>query len=174
MKDKSKLVAIFLAVTAILVVVISSILGNVKKEELNNKKYIVTNYSNFYTVNSCLYRVITYLASQNANNMMLVLNEKYKEKNNVTESDVLNLFPQVEPSSNFVSIKMYYENISKNIKKYYVEGYIKKNQLIDGTDTNNEDQALVYFIVYLDYENKVFSIEPYSGDIFMDGELNEK
>lgn len=174
MKDKSKLVAIFLAVTAILVVVISSIFGNVKKEEVNNKKYIVTNYSNFYTVNSCLYRVITYLASQNANNMMLVLNEKYKEKNNVTESDVLNLFPQVEPSSNFVSIKMYYENISKNIKKYYVEGYIKKNQLIDGTDTNNEDQALVYFIVYLDYENKVFSIEPYSGDIFMDGELNEK
>ena len=173
MKDKSKIVAIILVALTILVVIFSTF---TKKEEIKKeeKMYIVTNQSNFYTVNSCLYRVITYISSGNKNDMMLVLREDYKNKNKVTEDNIFDLFPKVEQGSTFVSTKMYYETIDNNIKKYYVQGYIEKNQLVNLNDSSKFEKTNVYFIVYLDSENKIFSIEPYSGKIFMDGEKNEK
>ena len=60
MKDNSKYIAIGLAILAIIVVIISLVTGNDKKKT-NSAPVIVTNASNFYTVNSCLYRTITYL-----------------------------------------------------------------------------------------------------------------
>lgn len=173
MKDKSKFVAIFLVIITILVVVFSSLLNKDEKQK-DSKKYIVTNYSNFYTVNSCLYRVITYIASENKSDMMLVLSEDYKNKNKITEDSILDLFPKVEQGSTFVSTKMYYETINSNIKKYYVQGYIEMNQLVDMKDSTNLEKTNTFFIVYLDTQNKIFSIEPYSGEIFMDGETDEE
>lgn len=173
MKDKSKLVAIILVIITILVVVFSSLI-NKEEEQEESEKYIVTNYSNFYTVNSCLYRVITYLSSENKKDMILVLSENYKNKNNITEEAVLDLFPKVEQGSTYVSTKMYYETIDSNIKKYYVQGYIEMNQLVNMNDSANLEKTNTYFIVYLDTENKIFSIEPYSGEIFMDGEIDER
>lgn len=172
MKDKSKLIAIILVVITILVVVLSSLYNKDEKQE-DSTKYIVTNYSDFYTVNSCLYRVITYIASENKSDMMLVLSEDYKKNNKVTEETILNLFPKIEEGSTFVSTKMFYQNIDGNIKKYYVQGYIEMNQLVNMNNSSNLEKNNTYFIVYLDRENKIFSIEPYSGEIFMDGETDE-
>ena len=173
MNDKSKVAAIILVILTILVLVISNF---TKREEIKkeDKKYIVTNPSNFYTVNSCIYRVITYISSENKRDMMLVLNDDYRIKNKITEDNILDLFPKIEQGSTFVSTKMYYENINTNIKKYYVQGYIETNQLVNLEDSVNLETKKLYFIVYLDTENKIFSIEPYSGDIFMDGEKNEE
>ena len=173
MKDKSKLIAIILVIITIVVVALSTIF-NKKDESIENKQTIVTNYSNFYTVNSCLYRVTTYIASENKKDLMLVLSEDYKKKNKVNEENILDLFPKIEQGSTFISEKMYYEDIDSNIKKYYVKGYIESNQLVEMKDSYNLEKNQVYFIVYLDTENKIFSIEPYNGDIFMDGETNEK
>lgn len=174
MKDKSKLTAIVLVVITIIVVVVSAILNKPKETNEESRITIVTNYSNFYTVNSCLYRVITYLSSQNTSDIMLVLDENYKNENNIAENEVLSLFPVVDQGSTFVSTKMYYQNISNNITKYYVEGYIEKDQLVNENETNKLERQNTYFIVYLDSNKKIFSVTPYSGEIFMDGELNEK
>ena len=173
MKDKSKLIAIVLAIAAISVIVLSNFFDDKENKTHDPDTYIVTNYSNFYTVNSCLYRVITYLGSKDAANMMLVLNDEYKQNNNVKQENVLDLFPNVEESSTFVSTKMYYETLSSNITKYYVKGYIEKNVLSD-LNSNNLEKEEMYFIIYLDSESQLFSIEPYSGELFIGGEQNGK
>lgn len=173
MKDKNKLIAIILVIVTVLVVVITYFIER-DNEQVSNDIEIVKNYSDFYTVNSCLYRVVTYLFTQNTDDLLLILNDEYKEENNITEENVLSLFDPVEYDSTFVSEKMYYEKISQNITKYYVKGYIEKNQILDESDTVNLDKKQVYFIVYLDSENSLFSIEPYSGDIFIGGVINEE
>lgn len=173
MKEKSKLTVIILIIVTIVVVIMSSLFGKqIKKQEDDNIE-IVTNYSNFYTVNSCLYRLVTYLHSDDKESIMLVLSDDYKNKNQVTNENVLNEFPNVDVDSTFVSNKMYYQKLKNNITKYYVRGYIEENQISDNFDTNKLNREEVYFIVYLDTEQKIFSIEPYSGEIFMDGDDNE-
>jgi len=173
MKDKSKLTAIVLVILTIVVVILTFIIDKNKNEEDNNDILIVTNASNFYTVNSCLYRTITYIATQDKESLLLLLPEEYKEKNEITQENVLDLFFDVTETSTFVSQKMYYEYINKNTNKYYVQGYIQENQLFDDELLTNQDYETVYFIVYLDSNENIFSIEPYDGKIFKEG-LDEK
>ena len=172
MKDKSKLTAIILAMLAILVVVISFVTKNVG-ENKDNDILIVENASNFYTVNSCLYRLVTYISSQDKDSLLLVLSDDYKTKNAVTKDNVMNLFPNIDITSTFVSEKMYYSMLSENITKYYVKGYIESNQIYDEEVLQNNNSESVYFIVYLDTEQNIFSIEPYDGKIFIEGDLDE-
>lgn len=173
MKDKSKLTAIILVIITILVVVISAIL---KKEEKTDefKINIVTNYSNFYTVNSCLYRTITYITSNDRESLLLILDDKYEKENNINENNILDIFGDIKENSTFVSEKMYYQKINDNIMKYYVYGYIEENAIADDEFTIESQKDYRYFIVYLDTNNKTFSIEPYSGEVFIGGDKNEK
>ena len=173
MKDKSKLIAIVLAIAAISVIIFSVFFGNKDNKTESSDAQIVTNYSNFYTVNSCAYRVITYLGSKDADNMMLVLNDTYKQKNKVKQENVLSLFPTVEEGSTFVSTKMYYKKLSSKLTKYYVKRYIEKN-VLNELNNNNLEKVETYFIIYLDSESQLFSIEPYSGELFIGGEQNGK
>lgn len=173
MKDKSKIVAIIVAIAAISVLIFTYFFDNKVNEDKKDIK-IVTNYSNFYTVNSCLYRLIDYISSKDSDSLLLVLDQDYKLKNNINNNNVLSIFENIDENSTFVSRKMYYEQINKNIIKYYVYGYVEKNQLFDEDYINKLDHMDMYFIVYLDTVNKTFAIEPYSGEIFIGGELNEK
>lgn len=172
MKDKSRLTAIILVILVIVVVVVTYIIDN-NKEEQNNDILIVTNASNFYTVNSCLYRTITYISTHDKESLLLLLPEEYKEQNKITPENVMDLFFDVSENSTFVSQKMYYEFITKNINKYYVQGYVQQNQLFDDEILTKQDYETVYFIVYLDSNENIFSIEPYDGKIFKEG-LDEK
>lgn len=175
MKDKQTRLAIILVIITILVVVITFIVDNNKKQEKQTEINIVTNYSNFYTVNSCLYRTITYIFSDDTESLLKILNDDYKEKNNINSNNVLSIFPKVESDSTFDSKKMYYEQQSNNIIKYYVSGIIMKNQIYDEELLPQDDLSnMVYFIVYMDQENKIFSVEPYDGEIFIGGVDNEK
>ncbi len=167
MKDKSKFVAIILVIITIAVLIISTIFRKDDKEE--NEIKIVTNYSNFYTVNSCLYRVVTYLYDKDINSLMLLLSDDYKKENNVTEENVLNLFNNIDVDSTFESRKMYYEQLTKNITKYYVYGRIS-SQMFEEEYESNPEYNDAYFIVYLDTDKKIFSIEPYDGKIFIGGD----
>ena len=173
MKDNSKKVAIVLAVLAIIVVIISLVTtkGDNKKEGV--EPIIVTNASNFYTVNSCLYRTITYLSAKDKDSLNLILNGEYKKENKIKKEDILDLFPNVEQNSTFVSEKMYYEIITSNLTKYYVKGHIEINTIMDDTPLTSKDYDSVYFIVYLNSSDKLFSVEPYDGEIFNEGEVNE-
>lgn len=170
MKDKSKILAIALVIITIVVLIVTFIINKLNKEESNNEIKIVTNYSNFYTVNSCLYRVVTYLSTNDKDSLMLVLTDKYKKQNKVTKENIMEYFDNVLDNSTFSSKKMYYENINDDITKYYVYGIIEDNYINDISSSTNKDS---YFIVYLDTKNKIFEIEPYDGEIFLSGDKNE-
>ncbi len=174
MKDKSKLIAIVLVVVTLVVVIVTNLFKDNENISLDTDIYIVSNYSNFYTVNSCLYRTISYISTKDKNNLFLLLSEDYKKENNITEDNVLSLFSNVESDSTFVSNKMYYQKLNNDITKYFVKGYIEKNQIFDDDIISAQNQEEVYFIVYIDSLNKIFSIEPYDGKLFIEGVKNEK
>ena len=172
MKDKSNLLAILLVIITVVVLILTSVFG--KKEDVVKKDIrIVTNYSNFYTVNSCLYRTITYINSGDTESLLLVLTDQYKKDNNIDESNVLSIFANIENNSSFNPQKMYYENLNKNITKYYVYGYIEEDILTEDVEISNPNKKTAYFIVYLDTAKEIFSVEPYSGDIFLEGDADE-
>lgn len=174
MKDKSKLTAIILVIITIVVVVISFL---TKKDEENKVGdiNIVTNYSNFYTVDSCLYRAITYMSSKDKESLYLLLSDNYKKENDITEENVIDIFGTIEENSTFITKKMYYQNINDNITKYYVYGIVQENYLFEEEAVKELEYIDKYFIVYLDTTNKTFSIEPYSKDLFekLGGDSNE-
>lgn len=174
MKDKSKLTAVILVIITIIVVAISFFTGKSEENQVGDIN-IVTNYSNFYTVDSCLYRTITYMASNDKESLYLVLNDNYKKEKNITVDNVMGLFSSVEENSTFISRKMYYQGINDNITKYYVYGYVQQNQIFDDFETNKLASIDMYFVVYLDTTNKTFSIEPYSKELFeeLGGDSNE-
>lgn len=171
MKDKSKIYAIILTVLVIIVLIISFVSSN-EKNNTNDKLLIVTNYSEFYTVNSCLYRTMTLISSKDKDNLMLLLNQKYKKDNNITQNNILTLFSEIPENSTFVSREMYYQKISDTLVKYYVKGYIEKNQIYDDENIEITNDEYVYFIVYLDSSRSIFSIEPYDGKLFRMGDGN--
>lgn len=173
MKDKSKLTALVLAILAIVAVIATIITNNAKKAK-EQEILIVTNPSNFYTVNSCLYRTITHIASKDYDNLLLLLNDNYKIENKITKENILSIFPKANSSSTYVSEKMYYQELNSNITKYYVMGYVDENKIYDGEDLENIEKNYNYFIVYLDSKNEIFSVEPYDGEIFNKEGLNEK
>ena len=171
MKDKTNLIAIILVIVTIIVLVIaysSKDNDKIKEEKIN----IVTNYSNFYTVDSCLNRFIIYLSSKDIDSIMSIMNDDFIKKNDITKDNVLDLFDEVDDGASFVSKKIYYTKVNKNIDKYYVYGSIEYSELqIDNSSTTKSYDA--YFIVYIDTYNRLYSIEPYYGSLFTNGEIYE-
>lgn len=164
MKDKSKLIAALLAIAAVIVVCLS-IFNKGNDNQGKVKPLIVDNYSDFYTVNSCIYRTITYISDKSIEDLLLVISDKYKKENKVTEENVLDFLPKVGQASTFVSKKMYYEYLKNGLEKYYVYGKIESDDM-NGTGSAFDS----YFIVYLDRNSNLFSLEPYNGDIFAGGD----
>ena len=138
MNKKSIFLIIGLFLVAIGVLVYSTFFAN-KEEENKNDIKIVTNYSEFYTVNSCLYRVITYLHSSDSDTMLLLLPDKYKKSNKINKSNVLDQFTKVTEDSTFTSKKMYYQKVNDNIKKYYVYGTIDANNFLQSSSVFNSN-----------------------------------
>lgn len=166
MNDKN-LKKIWLISIFVLLILFSMYLIYINKEDKNvneisfSVKYeIVKNYNDFYTVNSCVYRYLTYLQS-NPNALLKVLDDNYIKANNINENNIYNYLTKYEGNLSFSSKKMYEEKISSNIYKYYVYGYVEK----DIMDSFPEKQE-AYFIVKLDKKNNIFTIEPYDGKIF--------
>ena len=174
MKDNSKYIAIILVILVVIVLIINLLKNETIEETKKEELAIVKNYSNFYTVNSCLYRTITYASSKESDNLLLLLTDEYVKKNKITKENVLTLFQNVNENSTFVSEKMYYSLLDDSITKYYVKGYIQSNVIYQDEKLNKSSENPVYFIVYLDSFNNIFSIEPYNGEIFEKGDLNGK
>ena len=170
-KDSTKLLAIILAVLAILVIIISFITKQDKKT--TPEILILKQPSEFFTVNSCLYRTMTFVSKKDTDSVLKILDKKYKKENKINAENVLNLFPKTEGEITFVSKKMFYEKLSKSMKKYYVKGMIKANTIHDYVEVEKEPENYLYFIVIMDSKNQTFSVEPYDGAIFVDGDSNE-
>ena len=93
--------------------------------------------------------------------LLRVLNEDFIRTNGINSTNIYNYLISYDGNVNFNSKKMYYEEMSSNVIKYYVYGYVEKD-IMDSFP----EQIDAYYIVILDKENKVFSIQPYNGEIF--------
>ncbi len=131
------------------------------KENIKNKYNLVKDYSRFFTVNSCIYKYIVYLETKDYDNLFKILDQNYISKNNINENNLYDFVTKLDGNYSYVSKKMYYENLNDNYIRYYVYGYLYL-ETIDGS----EKQGDYYYIVDLDMNNQLFSIMPYSGNIF--------
>ena len=174
MKDKSKLTAICLVIVTVIVVIGTYIYNKMNDKNDQGEINLVTNYSNFFTVNSCVSRVITHISEKNADNLLLLLDDKYEKDNNIDKNNVIDLFGNIEENSTFAATNMYSQNINTNITKYYVEGNLEKSEFYNELIQGENNSKVMYIIVYLDTKNKTYSIEPYDGELFKGGETLEK
>ena len=167
--DKKDVLALVLVILVITVVILSIINQN-KKNNTDNNISIVTNYNDFYTVDSCLYRTVTYLNTNDMDSLSLVLTDEYKKNNDI--NNIFNEYSNLPSDSTFASRKMYYEKVNNNITKYYVYGYALPNLFIENSNDYMRGKVDLYFIVYIDSDNLTFSVEPYDGEIFIGGEID--
>lgn len=165
--DKKKILAVFLAVLAILVVLISYFTNN--DEDKEESIYIVKNYSNFYTVSSCINRLVDYISNKEVDSIFSILNDNYKKTNNISKNDILSVFDNYLENSYFEANEMYYQNVNNNITKFYVYGKISLSNAFEVSESVDS-----YFVVYLDKLNKTFSAEPYDAKSFEEVSKNGK
>lgn len=165
-KNKKNILIILGVIIAIVVLIIKIFFGNDKQSNIN----IVKSSSKFYTVSNCVSRYINYLYSEDIDNVILLLEKNYKKKNNINND---NLFKKINKLDNFYSFsptKMYEEVINDNLTKYYVKGYLVPDDL-DFFETNKVEY---YIIVYFNNKKSTYSIVPYDGKLFKNGDNNEK
>ena len=132
---------------------------NLNKDE--EEIQIVKDNSTFFTVSSCVSKYLNAISSKNTDNLLILLDDKYKKKYNIDAGTVYDHTGYLDGNYTFKGKKMYFEKVGKSRYKYYVYGVISKD--IINTISEEEDY---YIIVYLNEKNMTFSIEPYDGEIF--------
>lgn len=135
---------------------------NTKTEEAEIK--LVTNPSRFYTVSSCINKYLLYLKDKDSNKLFTLLSPSYINKQEITAQNILEKIPLLPDSGdyNFNPRKMYEQQQSETVVKYYVFGYIEKNEFMATTP----DIQTAYYTVTLDNAHLTFSITPEKGKIF--------
>ena len=129
-----------------------------KKEE-KLKYSLVSDYSVFFTINSCVYKYVKFISNKHTDDLLQILDSKYIEKNNINNKNLYNYVNQLDGIYTFKTKKIYYEEKNKN--QYYVYGYLIKES-IDGI-TDKQDY---YLIINLNTRKQLFSIVPYDGELF--------
>jgi len=137
-------------------------LGNNNFKE--NEIILLDDYSRFFTINSCVYKYISFITSKSTDNILEVLDSDYIKNNNITKDNIYNHIGELKGNYSFSAKKIYYQEQNKNFIKYYIYGYLIED--IMGTNGKKEDY---YIIVNLDLENELFSVSPYDGKIFKEG-----
>lgn len=138
---------------------------------ITSKISMVTDNSRFYTVSSCVSKYLTYLSSSNSSALLQLLDSRYKEENKITLLNINDFIKPLDQNYEFVALKMYQEKFNDNIMKYYVYGTIRPEQFYETVEdyyVADHDQDY-YIIIYLDFKNQTFSVEPDDGTIFKGG-----
>ncbi len=164
MKEKKDYTLLIIISIILLCIVALLFLNNDDKDVVLNEKpkyRLVEDYSRFFTVNSCVYKYITYLSGNKTDELIKILDEEYKKNNNIDTNNVYNFVNKLSGNYSFKSKKIYYQVGNEKVIKYFVYGYLIE-ETIDGIG-NRKDY---YLIVNLDLENQLFSVTPYDGEMF--------
>lgn len=161
-KDNS---TILMIISLILLVIVGLLYFLDKDEEVLEKKEteykLLNDYSRFFTIDSCVYKYITYVSNSKTEDILKVLDSDYVRDNNINSSNLYNYVGTLKGNYTFKTKKIYYEVLNNNYIRYYVYGYL----IQDSLDSIGDKQDY-YFIVNLDTKNQLFSISPYDGSIF--------
>lgn len=128
----------------------------------NEKISLVTDYSRFFTISNASSKYINYLKNQDQENLMLLLSDSYISVNNINKNNVLSKLTLLDNGEySFEARMMYQENISKNIIRYYLKGYLTKI-IMDEYQRPTD----YYLIIDLDLDNLTFAVTPYDKKSF--------
>ena len=134
----------------------------VEEEKIDTKTIsVVKDNSRFFTVTSCVSKYINYLSTHDTENLLVLLDNSFKEENSIDSNNLYNYINPITGINTFTGKKMFEQRLSKTAYKYYVYGYIQQELM----DTISPKQDY-YLIIILDEENMTFSVEPYNGDMF--------
>lgn len=166
--NKKAIVVLYICAAIIFITLFFLADSDDKNSDLSGYK-IVENYSDFYTVNSCANKYVSFLAAKQKDSLISVLSSSYKKEHNINLDNVLDNLPMLDTNSTFVSKKMYYKQYEDNNYKFYVYGFIEKNDMNENYDEFYREE--MYLIVYIDKNQTIFSVEPYDGDSFINGDF---
>ena len=152
--------------------------GEVNEEEepvetiFSNEPFKVTNGAYFYTVENCIREYIDGIKKlqkedneENRQNLYGKLSENYVNKNNITLDNINNI--NIKDDSYLAGAV---EMLQLNVIKNYIMRFSVKTLFLDG----NNKMYNFNFIVYLDYANLTYAIEPVSGNNIELSKINLK
>lgn len=161
--NKKKILIVVFGILAIVLLIFRFF--NVSKDD--NKINIVKSSSKFYTVSGCVNRYLSYLYTEDIDNLLILIDKSYKKGNNISKNNFFEKISKLDGKYTFEARKMYEQVINDNITKYYVKGYLIKEGI--NSDINNKIDY--YIIINLDVKNSTYSVIPYDGDIFISGDV---
>lgn len=145
------------------------IINNSKKpEDLNNNADDIPNqtiverfseiddHSRYFTVSSVLNKFYGYVISEDLSKILLVLDEEYKQNNEINSDNVIRVLDLEDGEYDFYLEEIYESNL---MKKYYTKGRLTYE------DTHT---AAVYNVVILNDTNLTFTLYPISEDEFQE------
>ena len=132
------------------------------ENNLSETPFQVTNGAHFYTVQECINQYVTSLKNlkkqdteENRESLYKKLSDNYIRKNNITLDNAGSI--SIREDSTFVgAIKMLQLNVNEN----HITRYAVKTMFFD----SSHKVYYFNFIVYLDYGNLTFAVEPVNGD----------
>lgn len=161
-EKNQKILAVILIIILLMLGIYTFFFKKSKEEPIDTETIsVVKDNDRFYTVSSCVNKYLSYLSSNDIDNLYLLLDEGYKKENNITKENINNF---IKPTMEFVTFsprKMFEQRLSKDVYKYYVKGYIRKD-----TFSQIGKKEDYYIIVIMDQSNLTFSIMPYDGEMF--------
>lgn len=155
-------ICVSIALITLLLVNIGKVNINIGNNKETKKTTLLKDYSRFLTLESCVYRYVNYLQSKDIDSLLKVLDKEYVDKNLIDENNIFTYLDNLDGIYSFVAKKIYYEKMNDNLIKYYIYGQI----IEDNINAYNSNVIDRYYIVYLDTNNRIFSISPYDGAIF--------
>ena len=133
---------------------------NNEAQEVNSNDLLeeidVSDDSDFLTMQRILTKVISSVNSKNARELINCLDPSFASSNNVTESNVLNLFSDDDFSYWYLN-SMTKQKINDNVSEYILN--ISDSKAIKNPDFNEKFDTILLKI-YVDLKNKTFSFIP--------------
>lgn len=161
-EKNQKIFAVILVIILVMFGIYNLFFKKSKEEKIDTKTItVVKDNDRFYTVASCVNKYLSYLSSNDVDNLYLLLNDGYKKENNITKENINDFIKTTMEFITFNPRKMFEQRLSKDVYKYYVKGYIRKDTF---NDIGSKEEY--YIIVIMDQSNLTFSIMPYDGEMF--------
>lgn len=181
MKNLKKLL-IVLFVLLIIITITIVILKNNKKDVPNLENYeneqivtndikLVDNPIMYFTVQSCVGKYINYLEDKDSEKIYNLIDAEYVKKHSLTKANVLEHVEEVYEMPGFDTTKMYVEEISEDIEKYYVKGILSQDFMFEEMDIDeyekyNQTKEFIVTII-INHENMTFTVIPFGdGGVF--------
>ena len=157
-KNKTILFVVF-----VIMLLLSLFIYNSKNKTVEEEKVIVEDnvvilrdYNRFFTVNSSVYKYITFIQNKDVDSLLKVLNKEYISNNLITSDNLFNYVESLNGIYSFKAREIYYDELSETIIKYYVYGELIQETLNGYGVVSNR-----YYIVTFDIENQIFDITPF-------------